>query len=323
MISEKDRSEGPDDERRGALSGRNHSSGATTAFEIAEIRQASDAGPRPKIPLFVVVSGAQRGRPFVVEGPVQTIGRGATCDISLHGRGISRVHMRVEWDPGHHSVVVEDTASTNGIFLDGERIQRQALREGDVVHLGPETAIRLELSPDTDALLRVRQYNNSIVDDLTGIHNRRYLMSSLDHELAFAKRHAQSLCLLLVDIDHFKRVNDEHGHQVGDAVIQQIAALVADSLRNEDNFARLGGEEFAVVSRGLTPANGLQLAERLRSAVESARFFHQNVKLSCTVSIGGVMMGAGENWDVTTFIKRADENLYEAKNTGRNRTVID
>lgn len=323
MTSEKDSGKPRDDERRGGRSGRDHRFGETTAFEISDISRVSDTGPRPRIPLFVVVNGVQRGRPFVLDHPSTTVGRGATCDVSLHGRGISRIHLRLEWHTETRTVTVEDSASTNGIFVDGQRIQKQVLREGDVVYLGPETAIRLEFSADTDALLRVRQYQNSIVDDLTGIHNRRYLMSSLEHELAFARRHDQRLCLLLVDIDYFKRVNDEHGHQVGDVVIQQIAAMVADCLRDEDNFARLGGEEFAVVSRGLTLENAVLLAERLRAKVDSSRFGLQDVPLSCSVSIGGAMMDAGQEWDVSAFIKRADENLYQAKNRGRNRVVID
>ena len=322
MTPEKDNNLHLEAERRSDRSGRGHASGETTAFEIKELRQGLGVGPRPQVPMFVVVSGVQRGRPFMIERLAQSIGRGALCDVALHGRGISRIHMKVEWDRANKRVVVEDASSTNGIYIDGARVQRERLSEGDVVYIGPETAIRLEFLPDTDAQLRVRQYENSIVDELTGIHNRRYLMSSLEHELAFTQRHGQSLCLLLVDIDHFKRVNDEYGHPVGDAVIQQLAALVANSLRSEDNFARLGGEEFAIVSRGLTPDSASQLAERLRAKVESQTFEHQQVKLHCTVSLGGAMTRIDEECGVSDFIKRADENLYEAKNSGRNRCVL-
>jgi diguanylate cyclase (GGDEF)-like protein len=313
-------------ERRGTRSGRGRSSGETTKFEISEIARVAHTGPRPQVPLFVVVNGVQRGRPFIVEGPAFSVGRGGDCDVALHGRGISRTHISVQWDPDLQRVTVEDTGSTNGVFLEGERIHRQHLHDGDVIYLGPETAIRLEFTPDTDAMLRVRQYENSIVDDLTGVHNRRYLMSSLEHEMAFSRRHGQNLCLLLVDIDHFKRVNDAHGHQVGDAVIQQVASLVAEGLRAEDSFARLGGEEFAVVTRGMDEESATQLAERLRARVETTEYSHTGVTLHCTVSIGGALMirGAGEDGDgdVSAFIKVADECLYEAKNGGRNRSVI-
>ena len=308
-------------DRRHERSGR-HSTGETTAFDLSEIAKAKH-GPRPKIPMLLVVDGVEKGRPIILEAGRATFGRGAMCDISIQGRGISRSHMRVIWDADAKIVTVEDAGSTNGVYVEGERITRTTIIDGDVVYLGPETAMRLEFTPDTDAMLRVRQYENSIVDDLTGIHNRRYLMSSLEHEMAFASRHSQNLCLLLVDIDHFKQVNDVHGHQVGDAVIQQLAGLIADSLRAEDSFARLGGEEFAIVSRGLSAENAMNMAERLRTQVEAHVFHREDVTLFCTVSVGGAVIRPGRNQDTAQFLKHADENLYKAKNEGRNRTVIE
>ena len=308
-------------ERRRARSGRDQGSGETTAFEISEIAQAAH-GPRPKVPILLIVNGVEKGRPIILESARQVLGRGAMCDISIQGRGISRSHMSVFWRSNEDFIRVEDAGSTNGIYVKGERITRHAISSGDVVHLGPETAMRLEFVPDTDAMLRVRQYENSIVDDLTGIHNRRYLMSSLEHEIAFASRHEQTLCLMLVDIDHFKKINDVHGHQVGDAVIQQLAGLIADSLRSEDNFARLGGEEFAIVSRGLSLENSCNMAERLREQVEAHTFHYNDVTLNLTVCVGGAVIYPDASSQTTDLLKRADENLYHAKDAGRNRCVM-
>jgi diguanylate cyclase (GGDEF)-like protein len=170
--------------------------------------------------------------------------------------------------------------------------------------------------------LRVRQYENSIIDDLTGVHNRRYLMDSIDHELAFAARHRQPLCLMLVDIDHFKQINDSCGHQAGDAVIKQLAERIADSLRSEDIFARVGGEEFAILTRGLDGAAALEAAERVRTLVEARPFTWQANEMRCTISVGGTILSAKEPLDASHLLKRADDNLYRAKDAGRNNVII-
>lgn len=308
-------------ERRRDPASRNQATGETTSFDLAAI-QTTRVRDEPQEPIFLIWRGVQKGRPIPVREGAWTVGRGPLCDVSVQGRGISRTHMQVEYTPGQ-GVVVSDAGSTNGLFVNGNRVERRALRDRDVVQLGPETVMRFVYAPAYETQMRVRQYENSIVDDLTGVHNRRYLMDSLEHELAFAARHGQPLCLMLVDIDHFKRINDSRGHQAGDAVIKQLAARIAEALRTEDIFARVGGEEFAVVTRGLDVRGALEAGERVRTLVAAKPFRWQDTEIECTISAGGTMLKPKETLDVTVLLKRADENLYRAKNAGRNCVVID
>ena len=310
----------PMPERRGSPPAHSRTRGETTAFDLEAI-QAARMRDEEHEPMLLVCRGLQKGRPIPVRQGTWTLGRGPVCDISVQGRGISRTHLRVEYSM-ETGVVVSDAASTNGVFVNGTRIDRRALRDRDVVQLGPETVLRFMYSPACEMDIRVRQYENSIVDDLTGVHNRRFLMNSLDHEIAFAARHGQPLCLMLVDIDHFKEINDQRGHQAGDAVIKQLARRISDSMRGEDIFARVGGEEFAILTRGLDPTAAREAAERVRTLVEARPFEWQGSDITCTISVGGSIVGSQETLDVSTLLGRADEQLYRAKETGRNCVVI-
>ncbi|MCC5881545.1 MAG: diguanylate cyclase [Halomonas sp.] len=162
---------------------------------------------------------------------------------------------------------------------------------------------------------RLRKLSDT--DDLTGLANRRRLMKRLDEEIAKCNRHASPLSLMLIDLDHFKRVNDTWGHLQGDQVLTEFATLCHELLRDEDVIGRLGGEEFAVVLP-LTPmVASYPLAERLRCAIADYDFGIASGQL--TASIGLAEYRLGEPRDA--LIDRADRSLYAAKNQGRNRVV--
>jgi len=128
--------------------------------------------------------------------------------------------------------------------------------------------------------------------------------------------------LLLFDIDHFKRVNDQHGHLAGDQVLRKLAGVVMYTIRAEDIFARYGGEEFAVIARGSDARGALALAERIRGIAETLRIDYEGLSLRVTVSAGVATLSCtGRSKDPNTLIARADERLYEAKRNGRNRVV--
>ena len=161
-------------------------------------------------------------------------------------------------------------------------------------------------------------YAAALRDSLTGVFNRRYLDDHLERELAFAKRHRYPLALLMVDIDHFKRVNDKHGHRVGDAALRHVADTLLAGSRTEDVVARYGGEEFAVVCRNTDERNATRLAERLRDAVGKKVFDFEGRLIRLTISIG--VAGSFENNAIRAdkLVDAADEALYHAKNGGRN-----
>lgn len=163
-------------------------------------------------------------------------------------------------------------------------------------------------------------YESSIRDPLTGVHNRRYFDSRLQEELAFARRHDAVVGLILLDVDHFKKVNDQHGHPVGDQVLVAVAGVFSQSVRREDLVARIGGEEFAVLVRGVGIEGLRALADRLRRATEDHSIERSGGTLSVTVSAGCATVH-GETADAAHLVGAADARLYEAKRAGRNRVV--
>jgi len=156
-------------------------------------------------------------------------------------------------------------------------------------------------------------------DPLTGCLNRDGFFPAAQRALREARAHRHSLALLLLDLDRFKRVNDRYGHQAGDAVLQQVVAELARTLREDDLLGRYGGEEFVVLLSDMDPEKVVEIAERLRSHVEALELRHDGRRLSITISIGCAMLRQDD--DIDTLVARADQRLYQAKQTGRNRVV--
>ena len=157
------------------------------------------------------------------------------------------------------------------------------------------------------------------VDSLTGINNRRTVTDMATRAIAAAHRHGQTLAVLLIDADHFKRINDAHGHAVGDEALQLISATVQCELRSEDLFGRLGGEEFVVVLPAADEPAARSNAERLRANIEKAELRAGHGTVELCVSIGIAVIRAGD--DFAALLRRADQAMYEAKRSGRNRVV--
>ena len=158
-------------------------------------------------------------------------------------------------------------------------------------------------------------------DELTGLRNRRRTMSRLDEEFQRACRLQDPLCLIIIDIDHFKRVNDSHGHLFGDVVLKHVAARMQDTVRKYDIIGRIGGEEFLVITPGTSIEDAVTLAERLREEVGSVPVTDRNVNVDVTVSAGIASLIEGED-SIETLLRRADTALYKAKREGRNRVAI-
>ena len=171
--------------------------------------------------------------------------------------------------------------------------------------------------------LEARLEKQALTDPLTGLGNRRYLEGQAAMEIARAERSGTPLSLIAVDLDHFKRINDTYGHDVGDVVLQAFATLARQVLRDGDVLCRMGGEEFAVLLPDTTREQALRIAERLRVAVATTparvgRDATEDGTLAYTASLGVTLVSAGET-TLKPAIKRADQGLYAAKETGRNR----
>jgi diguanylate cyclase (GGDEF)-like protein/PAS domain S-box-containing protein len=158
-------------------------------------------------------------------------------------------------------------------------------------------------------------------DPLTGIFNRRYFMAQAEQEMRRSRRFTRALSVMMLDIDHFKPINDRHGHAVGDAVLQGVVRRAMESLRQSDQIARLGGEEFAVILPETNLAAATDVAGRLRLHMAERPVIAERAAIPCTVSIGVAELSAGDG-SIDDLLRRADEALYRAKQNGRDRVEI-
>ena len=158
-------------------------------------------------------------------------------------------------------------------------------------------------------------------DALTGIMNRRSFVEALEREHRRCIRHREEMALVLFDLDYFKEINDNHGHPAGDAVLKAMAAAVLEQIRTEDYFARLGGEEFALLLPETDPPHANQFSERIRQTIENLRVAFQKKQISVTASFGVTYLHPADNDEDSIFI-RADRALYEAKKKGRNQVMV-
>jgi len=159
-------------------------------------------------------------------------------------------------------------------------------------------------------------------DDLTGVYNRRSMFHHLEAELSRCRRYGRSLGVLMVDIDHFKRVNDEHGHLVGDQALRWVAGTLQNELRSMDFLCRYGGEEFCAILPETNRAGVARAGERLRVAIERNMFDVEGAPMSMSVSVGGASWASDESQEFPDLLARADTALLEAKRSGRNQVRV-
>jgi two-component system, cell cycle response regulator len=156
-------------------------------------------------------------------------------------------------------------------------------------------------------------------DALTGVWNRGEVLGLLEREIARAQREGCSVCIIMIDVDHFKDVNDTHGHLAGDAALREVSTRLASCVRPYDAIGRYGGEEFLVVLSGCSAANAVRLADRLREEVCISPIILNEAQLEVTISLGVAIWSPAECGDVQALIRGADAALYRAKREGRNR----
>ena len=242
------------------------------------------------------------------------LGRDPGCTVPLPAEDVSRRHARIAPEGDGH--VVADLGSTNGTWVNGVEVERQRLAAGDRIRVGAYVVAYVAAGdPAGRHLADLARLARE--DALTGLPNRRAFDEALQREVARAERSAGRLSALALDVDHFKRVNDAHGHAAGDAVLAAVAARAASALRAGDLLARRGGEEVAALLPGADLAAAAEVAERIRAAVAGAPIPAGGRPLTVTVSLGCAALEPGESG--TLLLARADARLYAAKAGGRDR----
>lgn len=295
----------------------------TAVIHVSELRRPSYHPGAPDRHVLVRMDGTHVGQVFALEAAELKLGRLAGSDILLEDDGVSRRHARLVQELDGY--VIEDLGSANGTFIQGKRVERHRLRDGEVVQLGPNVMFRYAHTDASQQRMLQKLYEASVRDALTGAYNREHFEERLRVEVSFARRHATMVSLLMLDLDHFKRINDTHGHPTGDAVLTAVAEKVAAGLRTEDVFARYGGEEFAIILRGIDRANAALVAERLRDRVAAAPVLHEGLKVPVTLSVGCASLSCcpEPEPEAQALVALADRRLYAAKRAGRNRVVAE
>ena len=247
---------------------------------------------------------------------VTTIGRGRDNDIVLPSDCVSRRHSRLE--QREQRLFVIDLASTNGTYVNDEAqpVRERPLERGDQLRIG-DTIFKYLSGSDIEVQYHEILFRMTVTDGLTNLCNRKQLDATLHEEIPRARRHGRDLSVLMLDIDHFKHINDTHGHLAGDSVLRGLAAILQKRLRPNDRLGRYGGEEFCAILPETALANAAKIGEELRALVEAHAFVAEDKRINVTISIGAGCLADG--MDMAGLYRRADEMLYQAKRTGRNK----
>jgi diguanylate cyclase (GGDEF)-like protein len=266
------------------------------------------------------MTGAELGAVHRLPPGETVIGRSLDVAIRIADEGVSRRHARIVLDVGR--VFLQDLDSVNGTFLNGEPCKVALIKDGDRIHLGPTTLLRFAYADPTEEMFQRQLHAAALRDPLTGAFNRAYLDQRIESELAFAARHRSPLGVIMIDVDHFKAINDTYGHLAGDDVLRGLAQRVQATLRTEDILARYGGEEFCVVCRGIPADDVMRLAGRVRASIGGELFAYEGRPSAVTISVG---VATYPNIRATTpkeLVGAADTALLRAKHEGRNRCVV-
>jgi two-component system, cell cycle response regulator len=292
---------------------------STTQVTHIDPERQSQAG---RAGTLTVLQGTDVGACFMLPKEQNVLGREPGAEVMLEDDSVSRQHARIH-ARGDGIYDIEDLGSTNGTYVAGALVSgRVRLMDGVRVQVG-HTLLRFALQDEVERAASRRIYEMSVRDGLTGVYNRRYFEERMASEFAFAARHKTPLSLILADIDHFKRINDSWGHHAGDTVLRRVAVELQAGVRTEDVVARFGGEEFAIVARGIDVDGARMFAERVRVIIQRSVITWEGDRMPVTMSLGVAHNQGNATIDKPELlVAAADMALYSAKHAGRNRVEV-
>ncbi len=287
---------------------------------ITDIRKAlaaSEDEAKQKPACLLVVGGELNGSIFNLESGDTVVGRNPDCTIALDFHGVSRKHFTITVDDS--DATVTDAGSANGTYLNNLKLDKPTLlKRGDILKIG-SIAMKYLPKGDPERLTYDKLHEEANTDGLTKCYNKMYFNNQLEMEVKKSKVTGKPLTLIIFDLDHFKKLNDNFGHDAGDYVLKEKARLIRDNgIRQGDTFARYGGEEFCILLPNTNLKQGFEIAERLRKLVEKHEFLYDGKRLPVAASIGVADYRQGVNTGTDLF-KRADSAVYKSKEGGRNQ----
>ncbi|CAM2008961.1 GGDEF domain-containing protein [Acanthopleuribacter pedis] len=272
------------------------------------------------MPYIVVLAGDSVGRVVRLDrGQAMVAGRTRRCDIYFNCENISREHVRFDID-GKANVVLTDLESTNGTLVNGKKITSLTLQDGDRICMG-NVILRFSLKDDLDFDLQQELYNKATRDPLTNAYNKRFFLDYLKKEFAHHQRYEKPMSVVFFDLDDFKRLNDTYGHLTGDLVLKTLAREICDVLREEDIFARFGGEEFVALFRHTDGERAEVIADKLLGVVRGMEFATPLEAFKVTATAGIATYDGSNFSDAEALLKHADDRLFEGKARGKDQVV--
>jgi diguanylate cyclase (GGDEF)-like protein len=292
------------------------------------ISSDTKSNQKERRPALVSLRGELMAVPIPLERDEVTIGRALEADVRLNDSRASRLHARItsEPDPEANDTYyrITDLGSTNGTLVNGELITEELLHDGDKILIG-DHLFRFDMLDEIDREFQHQIHRLLAHDELTGLLTSKSFFSELRRESARAEAESRPFCVLMMDLDHFKEVNDTYGHLVGSKTLEETGRIIKEALRAGDVASRFGGEEFAAFLLDANYAQGLVAAERVRVALAEHEFPATRMSSAdnqsthrITISIG-VAAFPDDATDPIQLVELADSALYRAKRSGRNR----
>jgi diguanylate cyclase (GGDEF)-like protein len=272
-----------------------------------------------KGPLLLVLYGEELGKRYYIEQDEQDFGRSLKCHSCMENPSVSRRHFKVF--KSDTSVWIADLGSTNGTFVNGVRLgEAQVLNPGDLISVG-NVILKYLPKEDTGQFFNRELFRLSTIDPITDAYNKQFFLDIVAKEVERSTRYQHPLSLILIDVDEFERINQQHGTAVGDAVLRAMTRLVMETIRKQDVFARYDEDTFGMLLPETDVEHATFVAERLRARVSEHKFqLDEERDLVLKVSLGVATLN--ENvCSVSALLRQADEMLYRAKREGKDRVA--
>lgn len=279
------------------------------------------------VPSLVQYSGTTLGKRYPLSSSNSKIGRSTDADITISEASVSRLHAEITQNDD--DIMIQDLGSANGTYINDQKVSNQTiLKDQDMIRLGA-VLLKFFSGENIEGFVHDKIYRMATIDAGTQIFNKQYLLDALETEFKVSQSTGKPLSVIYYDLDFFKKVNDNYGHNAGDFVLKESAGITKKVIRKDDIQCRYGGEEFVIILPNTPLSAAHELAERIRVAIETFVFLldvelngsKQTVKHQQTISVG-VSQLTPQMKTIKDLLESADKKLYTSKQTGRNKVTV-